>query len=56
MTVLNTDIYTTDGAIDLRAVENKAQQLRAEATRDAFRAIVVYFKPKSASAKGTQNA
>ncbi|MEL7212200.1 MAG: hypothetical protein AAGK92_06030 [Pseudomonadota bacterium] len=56
MSVMNTDIYTSDGALDTRAIENKARALRAQATRDMFRAIVAVFKPKATDAKGTQNA
>lgn len=56
MTPFNTDIYTADGAVDLRKVEQNAQRLRAEATRDAFQALIAFFKPKAADAKGTQNA
>ncbi|WP_224823603.1 RSP_7527 family protein [Cognatishimia sp. MH4019] len=50
------DIYTTDGALDMQAIELRARQLRADATRNAVLALIAWFKPKSGVAKGTQSA
>ncbi|WP_321363364.1 RSP_7527 family protein [uncultured Celeribacter sp.] len=33
----NTTIYTTEGFIDMTAIEKEARQMRAEAMRSAFR-------------------
>lgn len=56
MTPFQTDIYTANGEIDIHAVEQNAKALRAQATRDAFVAIVAFFKGKTAPSDAAQNA